>query len=143
MTDPGLIDHGRQVPSDSPPVSDVDLRGVAPALEQQVTLLTDDHGVRMLALAHHVPVIGSIGIVIRARLEGVMALYNLCSTSVSPQGSMWIHRATSPARRSSSPVRTETSASGCLSHEPHHWTRHRRRTRMPVCSASGLRFIDT
>jgi len=73
MTDPSLIDHGRQVPSDSPPVSDVALRGVAPALAQQVTLLTDDNGVRMLALAHHVPVIGRIGIVIRARLEGVMA----------------------------------------------------------------------
>ena len=77
-------------------------------IKQQVTLLTDDHGVRMLALAHPVLVIGRIGIVIRARLEGVMALYNLCSTSVSPQGSMWIRRATSPARRSSSPVRTAT-----------------------------------
>ena len=73
-TDPSLIDHGRQGPSESPPVSDVDLRGVVPALEQQVPLLTDDHGVRMLALAHDVPVVGRIGIVIRVRLEGVMAL---------------------------------------------------------------------
>ena len=51
MTDPSLSDHGRQVPSASPPVSDVDLRGVVPALEPQVALLTDDNGVRMLALA--------------------------------------------------------------------------------------------
>src|SRR5215813_11465484 len=128
MTDPSLIDHERQVPSESPPVSAVNLRGVAPALEPQVTLRTDDHGVRMLALAPHVPMI-------RARLEGVMALYTLCSTSVSLQGSMWIRRATSPARHSSSPGRTATYASGGLSHAPHHWTRHRRRTRRPVCSA--------
>src|SRR5262249_5743228 len=40
MTDPSLLDHGRQGPSESPPVSAVDLRGVAPALELQVPLLT-------------------------------------------------------------------------------------------------------
>ena len=81
---------------------------MAPALEPQLTLLTDDHGVRRLALAPHVPVLGRIGSVLRARLEGVMALYTLCSTSFSPQDAMWIRRATSPARRSSAPVRTET-----------------------------------
>jgi predicted nucleic acid-binding protein len=48
------------------------MRVVALAMEQQVTLLTDDNGVRMLALAHHVPVIGSIGILIQARLDGVI-----------------------------------------------------------------------
>jgi predicted nucleic acid-binding protein len=72
ITDPGLIEHVRQVPADIPPVSEVDLRVVALAIEQQVTLLTDDNGVRRLALAHHVPVIGSIGILIRARLDGVI-----------------------------------------------------------------------
>jgi uncharacterized protein len=72
ITDPGLIEQIRQVPSDIPPVSDVDMRVVALAIEQQVTLLTDDNGVRMLAMAHHVPVIGSIGILIRARLDGVI-----------------------------------------------------------------------
>ena len=48
------------------------MRVVALAIEQQVPLLTDDNGVRMLAMAYHVPVIGSIGIVIRARLDGVI-----------------------------------------------------------------------
>jgi predicted nucleic acid-binding protein len=53
-TDPSLIEQTRQVPPDVPPVSDVDMRVVA------------------LAMAHHVPVIGSIGILIRARLDGVI-----------------------------------------------------------------------
>jgi uncharacterized protein len=72
ITDPSLIEHVRQVPADIPPVSDVDMRVVALAMEQQVTLLTDDNGVRMLAIAHNVSVIGSIGILIRARLDGVI-----------------------------------------------------------------------
>jgi uncharacterized protein len=42
------------------------------AIEQRTTLLTDDNGVRMLAMAQNVPVIGSIGILIRARLEGII-----------------------------------------------------------------------
>jgi len=72
ITDPSLIEQVRQVPADIPPVSDVDMGVVALAIEQQATLLTDDNGVRMLALAHNVPVIGSIGILIRARLDGVI-----------------------------------------------------------------------
>ena len=72
ITDPSLIEQIRQVPSDIPPVSEVDMRVVALAIEQQVTLLTDDNGVRMLAMAHNVPVIGSIGILIRARLDQVI-----------------------------------------------------------------------
>jgi len=72
ITDPRLIEQIRQVPSDIPPVSEVDMRVVALAIEQQVTLLTDDNGVRMLAMAHNVPVIGSIGILIRARLDQVI-----------------------------------------------------------------------
>ena len=71
-TDPSLIEQVRQIPSDIPPVSEVDMRVVALAIEQQATLLTDDNGVRMLAMAHHVPVIGSLGILIRARLDGVI-----------------------------------------------------------------------
>jgi predicted nucleic acid-binding protein len=62
----------RHVSSDILPVSDVDIRVVALAMEQQVALLTDDNSIRMLAMAHHVPVIGSIGILIRARLDGVI-----------------------------------------------------------------------
>ena len=72
ITDPSLIEQVRQIPSDIPPVSEVDMRVVALAIEQQATLLTDDNGVRMLAMAHHVPVIGSLGILIRARLDGVI-----------------------------------------------------------------------
>jgi predicted nucleic acid-binding protein len=45
---------------------------VALAIEHQITLLTDDNGVRLLAMAHHVPVIGSVGILIRACLDGVI-----------------------------------------------------------------------
>ena len=72
ITDPSLVEQIRQVPPDIPPVSEVDMRVVALAMEQQVTLLTDDNGVRMMAMAHHVPVIGSIGILIRARLDDVI-----------------------------------------------------------------------
>jgi hypothetical protein len=62
----------RQGPLGLSSVSEVDVRVVALALEQQVLLLTDDHAVRLLAAAHSVPVMGSIGILIRARLEGVI-----------------------------------------------------------------------
>jgi uncharacterized protein len=72
ITDPSLIDQVRQVPSDIPAVSDVDMSVVALAIEQHTTLLTDDNAVRMLAMTHSVPVIGSIGILIRARLDGVI-----------------------------------------------------------------------
>jgi len=73
ITVPSLIEHVRQLPSDIPPVSDVDMRVVALAIEQRFTLLTDDNGVRMLAMAHNVSVIGSIGILIRAHRDGVIA----------------------------------------------------------------------
>jgi predicted nucleic acid-binding protein len=53
-------------------VSEVDLLVLALALEQHATLLTDDNAVRMLAAAHDIPVIGSIGILIRSRLDGVI-----------------------------------------------------------------------
>jgi uncharacterized protein len=72
ITDPSLIEQVRQVPSDIPAVSDVDMSVVALAIEQHTTLLTDDNAVRMLAMTHSVPVIGSIGILIRARLDGVI-----------------------------------------------------------------------
>jgi predicted nucleic acid-binding protein len=41
-------------------------------IEQRSTLLTDDNVVRMLAMAQNVPVIGSIGVLIRARLDGIV-----------------------------------------------------------------------
>ena len=96
ITDPNLIEQVRQIPSDIPPVSDVDMRVVALAIEQQATLLTDDNGVRMMAMAHHVPVIGSIGILIRARLDDVIpALKPLLDQLISagfhldPQGHVY------------------------------------------------------
>src|SRR6266446_2318927 len=45
IANPSLIERVRQVSSDIPPVSDVDMRVVALAIEQQATLLTDDNGV--------------------------------------------------------------------------------------------------
>ena len=72
ITDLNVIGHLRQASSGTPPVSDVDVMVVALAIEQRTTLLTDDNGVRMLAMAHSVPVIGSIGILIRACLDGLI-----------------------------------------------------------------------
>ena len=72
ISDPQLIEHVRHVPADMPYVSDVDISVVALAMEQHALLLTDDLAVRLLALAHTVPVIGTIGILIRARLDGVI-----------------------------------------------------------------------
>src|SRR5215831_13766407 len=43
ITDPSLIEQVRQVTSNILPVSDVDIRGVALAIAQHVTLLTDDN----------------------------------------------------------------------------------------------------
>ena len=73
ITDPHLIEQVQQASSDILPVSDVDSMVVALAVEQHATFLTDDNGVRMLAMAHGVPVTGSIGILIRARLDGMIA----------------------------------------------------------------------
>jgi predicted nucleic acid-binding protein len=73
INDPRLIEQLRHVSSGTPVVSDVDVMVVALAIEQQTTLLTDNNGVRMLAMAQNVPVIGSIGVLIRARLNGVIA----------------------------------------------------------------------
>src|SRR5207244_6126493 len=70
--DPQLIEQLHHVSSRLSPVSDVDVMMVALAIEQRTTLLTDDNGVRMLAMAQNVPVIGSIGILIRARLDGII-----------------------------------------------------------------------
>ena len=52
---------------------DLDVMVVALAIEQHTTLLMDDNAVRLLAIAHGVPVIGSMGILIRARLDVVVA----------------------------------------------------------------------
>jgi hypothetical protein len=72
VADPSVIEHVQQLSSAVAPLSNVDVMVVALAIEQQTTLLTDDNGVRMLAMAQNVPVIGSIGILIRARLDGIV-----------------------------------------------------------------------
>jgi predicted nucleic acid-binding protein len=107
ITDPSLIKQVRQVPSNIPPVSDVDMQVVALAIEQQVTLLTDDNGVRMLAMAHHVPVIGSIGVLIRARLDGVIPALQPVLDPLMWLGSIWIPRARCTTRRYSALARSD------------------------------------
>jgi predicted nucleic acid-binding protein len=72
LNDPKIIEHVRQRSGEIPAVSDVDLLVLALAVEQRATLLTDDNAVRLLAAANDIPVIGSIGILIRARLDGVI-----------------------------------------------------------------------
>jgi predicted nucleic acid-binding protein len=73
INNPRLIEHLRHVSSRTPSLSEVDALVVALATEQHTMLLTDDNGVRMLAMAQNVPVIGSIGILLRARLDGMIA----------------------------------------------------------------------
>jgi predicted nucleic acid-binding protein len=72
ITDTQLIAQIRQSPARIPSVSAVDMMVVALAIEQHAILLTDDHAVRQLATAYGIPVIGSIGILIRARRDGVI-----------------------------------------------------------------------
>jgi uncharacterized protein len=72
LSDPNIINHVQQRSSEIPAVSDVDMRVLALAIEQHATLLTDDNALRLLAAANDIPVIGSIGILIRARLDGVL-----------------------------------------------------------------------
>jgi uncharacterized protein len=72
IKDHTIIDQLRQMPAEVPATSDVDILVLALALAQNAILLTDDNAVRTLARAHGVPVIGSIGILIRARLDGII-----------------------------------------------------------------------
>ena len=72
IRDPQRIEQLRVMRADMPNMSDVDISVVALAHEQQAILLTDDQAVRRLALAHNIPVMGSIGILIRARLDDVI-----------------------------------------------------------------------
>jgi predicted nucleic acid-binding protein len=66
------IEHVRQMPSDMPSLSEVDVMVLALALEHHAMLLTDDNAVRLVAAAQSVPVIGTIGILLRARLDGII-----------------------------------------------------------------------
>jgi predicted nucleic acid-binding protein len=73
ITNPSTIDRIRQAQPASLQLSEVDRRVVALAIEQDATILSDDNSVRVLAMALGVPVVGSIGILIQAKIEGVIA----------------------------------------------------------------------
>ena len=73
LTDHHLIDQVRHVPSGISDVSGVDVMVIALAIEQHAIVLSADGSLRLLATAHGVPVIGSIGIFVWARLAGVIA----------------------------------------------------------------------
>jgi uncharacterized protein len=72
LNDPTIINHVRQLSGEIPAVSEIDMLVLALALAQRTILLTDDNAIRLLARANDIPVIGSIGILIRARLDGVI-----------------------------------------------------------------------
>jgi predicted nucleic acid-binding protein len=55
-----------------PEVSEVDHTVVALAIVQQATLLSDDGSLRLLAEAQGLPVIGSVGVLVHARLDGAI-----------------------------------------------------------------------
>lgn len=74
LADRRLMDQVQHLPSSMPDVSEVDVMVIALAIEQQATALSDDGSLRMLAITHRVPVIGSIGILVWARLEGIIPL---------------------------------------------------------------------
>ena len=67
-----FLDQVQRLPSGMPDVSEVDAMVIALALEQHTIVFSDDGSLRMLATAHGVPVIGSIGILVWARLDGVI-----------------------------------------------------------------------
>jgi predicted nucleic acid-binding protein len=70
VIDQQLISRVRQA---SPlAMSDVDVMVVALAIEQQAALLSDDAAVRTLAVGQGLSVIGSVGVLTRARLDGII-----------------------------------------------------------------------
>jgi predicted nucleic acid-binding protein len=72
LKDQTILDHVRHLSSEMPAVSEVDMLVLALAIKQHAILLTDDNAIRLVATANDIPVIGSIGILIRARLDGVI-----------------------------------------------------------------------
>jgi predicted nucleic acid-binding protein len=73
LADHHLIDQVRHVPSGISDVSGVDVMVIALAIEQRAIVLSDDGSLRLLAMAHGVPVISSIGICVWARLDGMLS----------------------------------------------------------------------
>jgi predicted nucleic acid-binding protein len=72
INDHKIIAQVRQVPAEIPAVSQVDMLVLALAIEQHAVLLSDDNALRLLARAHGVSVIGSIGLLTHARLDGTI-----------------------------------------------------------------------
>lgn len=70
IENPRLVAELRQ--SAPPGVSDVDIRVLALAIEQQLPLLSDDEPLRAFAKAQGRTVSGSIGVLIQARLDGAI-----------------------------------------------------------------------
>jgi predicted nucleic acid-binding protein len=81
----------------SPPtLSNADVMVVALAIEQQAAVVSDDAGVRELAMRESVPVIGSIGILVQARREGAISVLKplldqliAAGFHVNPQGQVY------------------------------------------------------
>lgn len=73
MADLSVVGQLRQAQPGTSQLSDVDVKVVALAIEQEASILSDDNSLRMLAIALGVPTIGSIGILIQARMNGVIA----------------------------------------------------------------------
>jgi predicted nucleic acid-binding protein len=73
LADLSVVGRVRQSHPITSHLSDVDVKVVALAIEQEAAILSDDNSLRMLAMALGVPTIGSIGILIQARMNGVIA----------------------------------------------------------------------
>jgi hypothetical protein len=73
LADLSVVGRVRRVQPSTSQLSDVDVKVVALAIEQEAAVLSDDNSLRMLAMALGVSTMGSIGILIRARLDGVIA----------------------------------------------------------------------
>jgi predicted nucleic acid-binding protein len=73
LTDLSVVGQVRRVQPSTSQLSDVDVKVVALAMEQEAAMLSDDNSLRLLAMTLGVPTIGSIGILIQARMNGVIA----------------------------------------------------------------------
>jgi len=71
VPDPTLVTRMRRLDT-LPDISDVDASVVALAVAEHATVVSDDVGVRMLAEAQGLSATGSIGVLIQAKLEGVI-----------------------------------------------------------------------
>jgi predicted nucleic acid-binding protein len=73
IDDLSRIDQIRQTQPNTSQLSDVDVKVVALAIEQEAAIISDDNSLRMLAITLGVHTIGSIGVLIQARMNDVIA----------------------------------------------------------------------